>query len=214
MLPLLTFAIVSLQPSVCIDPGHVSEVGAGTRGLVTTELDVAWEVAAELRDRLTAEGVRVVMTKDRAVQKVLNRERAAIANKHRVDLMVRLHCDAASGSGFAVYYPTQKGTVTGKTGPSDDVLRRTAPIAKRFHASMAESLRGKLHDNGLRSDLLTNVGSRQGALTGSIYSEVPVLLVEMVVLTNPKDEAFIVSKSGRKGMVDALTTATVAAIWP
>jgi N-acetylmuramoyl-L-alanine amidase len=212
MLSLLAFTVLSVQPSVCIDPGHISEVGPGTRGLRVTELDVAWEVGKALEERLKKEGVRVVMTKDRVDQLVLNRDRSAIANNARVDLMVRLHCDAASGSGFAVYYPTQQGTSGEKVGPSQDILRRTAPIAKRFHAAMADSLRGKLNDNGLRSDLQTNVGSKQGALTGSIYSEVPVLLVEMVVLTNPQDEAFIISKSGREAMIDALAKGTLAAV--
>ena len=58
----------------------------------------------------------------------------------------------------------------------------------------------------------TAVGGRQGALTGSVFSKVPVLLVEMVVLTNAKDEAFILSKQGRALMVDALAKGVLAAV--
>src|SRR5262249_1266358 len=41
----------------------------------------------------------------------------------------------------------------------------------------------KLRDNGVKGDEDTLIGGRQGALTGSIFSEEPTLLVEMVFLT-------------------------------
>ena len=49
---------------------------------------------------------------------VTNRRRAEIANAARADIMIRLHCDAASGRGFAIYYPTAKERAL--TGPSVD----------------------------------------------------------------------------------------------
>ncbi len=204
-------ALCSAQ-TVCIDPGHISEVGAGTKGRKTTELKVAWEVAQLLKERLAQKGITTVLTKSKIDQKVLNRERSAIANKNKVDLMVRLHCDAAAGSGFAVYYPSRKGTARGVTGPSQAVLTRSKAAANRFHAAMAKTLAGSLKDNGLKTDLATAIGAKQGALTGSIHSQVPVLLVEMVVLTNPKDEAFVVSRSGRAALVEALTQGVLAAV--
>lgn len=213
---LLCLAAWAVSQTVVIDPGHPSEVGRGTRGKKVTELEVAWRVAKDLEAELKQRGYRVVLTKTREEQFVRNRERAETANRAKAALMVRLHCDAASGRGFAVYYPTQAGrtVVAGKTfrGPSRTMLEATAPIAKRFHVAMSRSLRGKLKDNGLRTDLQTAVGRRQGALTGSIFSKVPTVLVEMVVLTNPKDEAFIASERGRRAMVRALADGVDAAL--
>jgi N-acetylmuramoyl-L-alanine amidase len=198
-------------PVICIDPGHPSEVGRGTRGKQVTEMQVAWQTAVALRARLQKEGYRVVLTKKNLEEKVVNKRRAEIANASKANLMVRLHCDAASGSGFTVYYPTVQGKSKGFTGPSQDVLERSSVAAAKFHAAMARSLKGKLKDNGLKSDLKTNVGSKQGALTGSIFSKVPVLLVEMVVLTNPKDEAFIRSAKGKAKMTNAILAGIRAA---
>jgi N-acetylmuramoyl-L-alanine amidase len=48
------------------------------------------------------------------------------------------------------------------------------------------------------------VGSRQGALTGSIFSEVPVVTVEMVVLSNAHDARFITSARGERRMAEAI----------
>ncbi len=156
-------------------------------------------------------GYRVVLTKKALEEKVLNKERAFVANRSGANLMVRLHCDASSGSGFTVYYPTQQGRSKGVRGPSKEVLSRSNILARKFHGAMAVALRGKLKDNGLKSDLKTHIGGKQGALTGLIYSKVPVLLVEMVVLTNPKDEAFIRSSEGKEVMVGALVKGVLAA---
>lgn len=202
----------SAPATICIDPGHPSEVGRGTSGKKTTELEVAWQIGTELRTVLQKRGYRVVFTKKRIDQLVKNRERAEVANRARADLMVRLHCDGAAGSGFTVYYPSKQGHARGIRGPSSQVIRASGHAAGRFHAAMAKVLKGKLRDNGVKGDEKTVVGARQGALTGSISSKVPVLLVEMVVLTNPRDEALITSPSGRKAMVAGLAAGVDAAL--
>jgi N-acetylmuramoyl-L-alanine amidase len=197
---------------VCIDPGHPSENGPGTEGKKLTEMHAAWIEANLLKRRLEKLGIKVVMTKSKEGQKVKNRRRAEIANAAHAALIVRLHCDGASGTGFASYYPTQTGKIQGVTGPSNEVLKSSAIMARRFHAGLAESLQGKLRDNGLKSDLATFYGAKQGAMTGSIFSKVPIVLVEMVVLTNRKDEAFLASKAGQAAMADALTAGVLAAL--
>lgn len=197
---------------VCIDPGHPSEVGRGTRGKTLTEMDVVWNMALMVKERLEKMGAKVVLTKKELEQFVANKDRAATANKAKADLMLRLHCDAAAGSGFATYYPTQQGKSQGVTGPSLALIEKTKPVAERFHRALAKGLKGMLPDHGLKSDLKTAVGGRQGALTGSIFSKVPVVLVELVVLTNPKDEEFIGTKAGQEAYADALANAVVAAI--
>jgi N-acetylmuramoyl-L-alanine amidase len=92
------------------------------------------------------------------------------------------------------------------------VLRSSYIKDRAFHEALARSLAGKLPSNGLKGDQATFVGSRHGALIGSIYSKVPVVLVEMVVLTNRKDETFLSSPEGQNAMADALAQATLAAL--
>ena len=210
----LSLCLAQTKRVICIDPGHPSEVGVGTRGKSVTEVGVCWTIAKELQIALEKQGYKVVLTKSAEMEKVLNKQRATVANEAKADLMVRLHCDASSSSGFQVFYPTVKGKSGDTTGPSDAVLKSSGEHAKLFHAALKKSLSGKLNDLGLSSDKLTAVGSKQGALTGSIFSEVPVLLVEMVVLTNPKDEAFIASESGRKAMVAGLLAGVQASVKP
>ncbi len=209
----LATAVCQAQ-TVCIDPGHPSEVGSGTHGKKITEIAAAWKVAQFLKTELENAGIKVVMTKSSENEFVKNKNRASIANKCKADLMVRLHCDSESGSGFAVYIPKKTGTAQGKTGPSKSVLSECGKAGPIFHTELAARLKGKLKDNGLLPDTATAVGGKFGALIGSIFSEVPVVLVEMCRLKNPKDEAFIAKPAGQKAMAVALARATLKVVRP
>lgn len=209
LLPILA----ALAPVICIDPGHPSENGVGTRGKNLTEVAVCWKVALALRDELRAGGYTVVLTKSTENQKVTNRKRAEIANASKAALLLRLHCDAGKGTGFATYFPDRTGKVGKVTGPARAVLSASKAAASKFHPAAVGALDG-LSDAGLHPDTKTMIGGKQGALTGSIYSRVPVLLVEMAVLQNPKDEAFFLAPGGYQKMAKALAAGVRAAVAP
>jgi len=193
------------RKTVCIDPGHPSEVNSGaTVQNGTTEVHVAWMVALKLRQLLEAEGLNVVMTKSREDELVKNRERAEIANRSGAALMVRLHCDASADEGFALYAPDQQATRDGVTGPPQAVIGASRLLAQTIDTEMAKRLSGVLKDGGVRGDSVTAVGSKQGALTGSIFSRIPVVTIEMVVLSNRADAEFIKSEAGEQRMAQAI----------
>jgi N-acetylmuramoyl-L-alanine amidase len=105
------------HPVIVIDPGHPSEVSNGaTIQNGTSEVHVAWRVAQRLGRLLTAYGYSIKMTKSSERQTVTNVARAEIGNRARAALVVRLHCDASSDSGYAVYFPDRTGTAQGRTG--------------------------------------------------------------------------------------------------
>jgi N-acetylmuramoyl-L-alanine amidase len=212
LLAILFPCSLAAAQTVCLDPGHPSENGAGSRGKRLTEVEVAWRVAKRLEELLLADGYQVVLTKRTQNEKVVNRRRAEIANSSQADLLLRLHCDAAAGSGFGVYYPAHSGRAHRVTGPSAAVRQASAALARKFHPAVAQALQGVHKDRGLRTDRQTAIGRRQGALTGSIFSKVPVLLVELAVLTNPRDEAFLASKKGFEALCQALRKGVHAAV--
>ncbi len=200
------------QPVICLDPGHPSENGVGAKGRRYTEVKAAWSIATRLAGLLTKQGYRVVMTKVSENQFVSNRNRAKIANDAHANLLLRLHCDSGGGSGFATFYPDRQATIHGFKGPPPDVLTKSAALAAVFHTAAMQALTGSLPDLGVHTDRMTAIGRRQGALTGSVNSKVPVLLVEMCVLGNAKDEAFIRSRRGKEIMSQALLRGVSAAI--
>jgi N-acetylmuramoyl-L-alanine amidase len=199
-------------PTVCIDPGH-SRVTVGARGTSALEYRVVWQVAGKLKIMLENSGIHVILTKHSADENVRTEERAAIANRARASLFLRLHCDAGDDEGVATFYPDRQGAVNSARGPEWSVIAASRRKAYLFHPAMLRNLGGALHDRGIRTDAETYVGSRQGgALTGSIRSHVPVLLVEMCVLTNLSDERFISSERGQRRMAQAIAAGVHAAI--
>lgn len=198
---------------ICIDPGHPSEVGPGTKGKFITELDAAWAVALNLGKILEAKGWKVVFTKSSVREYVTNPRRAEIANASGADLLIRLHCDHAVGSrGIATFYADRQGRHGREVGPSLETLAKTKRAAGPFHRALLAHLKGALPDRGLRKDTQTAVGAKHGALIGSIYSKVPSLLVEMCVLSSAKDEAFIRTKAGQARMASAIAAGIEAAL--
>jgi N-acetylmuramoyl-L-alanine amidase len=192
---------------VCIDPGHPSENNDGeklTNGLRETTLN--WDVALLLKQRLEDDGFKVVMTKKTEKEFVTNKRRAEIANAAEANLFLRLHADEGNSSGFTVYYPSRRGSSQGVEGPSAEVLAASKPAASIFHRAFATSLKGELKDNGLRGEEGTFIGGKQGALTGSIFSKVPTLLVEMIFITSRQDAEWIKQDSNKRVMVQALAT--------
>lgn len=196
---------------VCLDPGHPSEVNDGmhkVNGL--SEAEVNWDVSLRIKAILENVGVRVVMTKSKLEQRVTNKQRAEIANSAKADLMVRIHADAGGGTGFTIYYPRRQGTKDGLTGPPQSIIQVSAKAAQHMHAAMADSLKGKLRDNGIRGDEQSHIGRQQGAFTGSIFSQVPVLLIEMCFLDNQSDANWIRVEANKNLMAHAIAKGTLA----
>lgn len=191
---------------ICLDPGHPSEASTGTvsRDGKLTERHVNWLIAQRLTLMLQADGGIVVPTKTREGEIVTNRRRAEIANAVHADLLLRLHCDSGEQSGFATYFPDRQGRRFGITGPSSGVIRASLIAASVFQPAVIGALHGTLRDAGVKGDSQTAIGGRQGALTGSIFSHVPALTVEMCVLTNAHDYKFIRTPAGQEQMAQAL----------
>ncbi len=96
-----------------IDPGHQDhanrdkeplapgssemkkKVSSGTQGVKTriNEYETDLVVALKLRDRLEAEGARVIMTRETNDVDISNVERALMMNEANVDIWLRVHCN-------------------------------------------------------------------------------------------------------------------------
>lgn len=111
---------------VAVDPGHGGkDPGAcGPKGLY--EKDVALKVALKFRDRLIAEGAKVVMTRDRDIRPAGDdasprddlQKRCDIANSFGADVFISIHLNGAGNlaHGFEILYATgsKKGILLAK----------------------------------------------------------------------------------------------------
>jgi hypothetical protein len=69
---------------------------------------------------------------------------------------------------------------------------------------MQKKLAGYLPGRGVHTEADTLIGARQGALTGSIFSQVPIFTIEMCMLTQAADEKFIRTSPGQWKMAGSI----------
>jgi N-acetylmuramoyl-L-alanine amidase len=94
-----------LGKCIVVDPGHGGDdPGAEHDGIVEAEL--TWDLAARLEGRLSALGVRAVLTRG-PNNGATDEQRAELANQVGADLVISLHVDGFSSPhahGLATYY--------------------------------------------------------------------------------------------------------------
>lgn len=195
--------------TVCIDPGHQAKanlegepIGPGatekkpkvTGGATGTstgqpEHDVVLAIAVVLRERLEAQGVRVVMTRTAASVDISNAERATMANEAAVDLFVRIHADGNTDSsvrGISTLYPGGNEWVAGIEEES-----RTA--AEALHRAVVKATSAR--DRGI---------VQRADLSGFNWATVPSVLVECGFLSNPDEDRLLADAEYREKVAEGL----------
>lgn len=189
---------------VVLDPGHGGEeIGAvGPSGL--TEADLNLDIAVRAARRLEAAGATVVMTRTSDVRVTL-RTRTAIATALEPLAFVSIHHNAV---------PRRRSDAPG----SEIYHQQGSDASKRLAGLLWEELREEL---GPFADEWA-VGERPGALarldveTGDDYygvlrrsHGVPAVLSEAVFLSDPDEEALLLTDEFRDAEADAVADAVV-----
>ncbi|HET6352268.1 MAG TPA: N-acetylmuramoyl-L-alanine amidase [Coriobacteriia bacterium] len=200
---------------VVIDPGHQQRsdskpepigpkshktkvgVSGGTTGAATklAEYEVALQISMNLKERLEAAGVKVIMTRTTNDVRLTNSQRAKVANDARADLFVRVHCDGspeAKDSGISTLYPASNKW----TKP---IVARSKTAASAVQAHLIEST-GAI-DRGL---------SARGDLTGFNYSKVPAILVESGFMSNPVEDRLLASPHYQDKLAEGMAEGILA----
>jgi N-acetylmuramoyl-L-alanine amidase len=172
---------------IVIDPGHGGpERGAADHGL--EEAALVEDLAARLEGRLTAVGVRAVLTHG-PDSCPTDEERAALANDVRADVVLSLHVDRAASprcQGVATYH---YGTGSGSTST---VGERLASLVQREVVA--------------RTDL---VDCRVHAKTWALLrlTQMPAVRLELGHLTNAGDAARLADPAFRDLVAEAVLVA-------
>lgn len=199
---------------VCIDPGHQTRgdsspepigpgatekkpsVTGGATGVVTKipEYEIALQISMNLKKRLEAAGVTVVMTRTTNDVVISNSERAAVANKAGADLFVRVHGDGSpdkEAAGISTLYPASNKWTRGFAASS----KRAAQLVQTDLIRATGAV-----DRGL---------SPRQDISGFNWAEVPSILVECGFLSNPVEDRLLASPHYQdklaQGMTDGIT---------
>ena len=180
---------------ICLDPGHATApavgrqyepIGPGSRvtkikdgGGAAGEAEVVLAIARRTRAELRRRGYRVVMTRDGGPYHGGNVDRTGFCNRHRADLMLRIHADGSgdpSQRGVSTLYPALR------RGWTDDVYGPSLRAARSIQRSLVAATGAR--DLGL---------SRRSDLTGFNWANVPAILVETGFMTNPTERSLLQS---------------------
>jgi N-acetylmuramoyl-L-alanine amidase len=195
---------------VCIDPGHQSHtdskteamgpgspvrkprITGGTTGVITAapEYETVLQIATNLKRRLEAAGVTVVMTRTTNDVNLSNAERAQMASAAGADLFVRLHADSSTD-----------GSLSGVSTLCPSSSAWTLPIAERSRraASMVQSgvvKETRAVDRGI---------AERADLAGFNFSAVPAVLVAVGYPSNRVEDRLLVSPNYQDRVAQGLT---------
>jgi N-acetylmuramoyl-L-alanine amidase len=180
---------VPLEPSVLghvvLDPGHGGKDDGATSAIGLPEKDVNLAVALAAAEMLRERGVKVTLTRGDDTFIPLD-DRAALANRLRVDLFVSIHADWAANRaarGFTVY---------------------VSPAARDQAERAAQCILGRLANTGL-----DNRGLKRQPFRVLVRTTGPAVLVELGYLSNPAEARLLASRAGRRDLAEALADGVV-----
>lgn len=214
------------RPIVLLDPGHGGrDPGAPGVSGQTREKDLTLAFSRELREVLAERGrVRVAMTREDDRTLSLD-QRAAIARKLGAGLLVSIHMDSApnplargatvyslsdvasdaEAARFALAENAEGGALTSESDASVRFLLSDLVLRDQMEESAA--LASRLVRGGGDGMLLRPEPHRFAAFHILRKAEVPGVLFEAGYISNAEDEAILITRQGRRPIVEALARA-------
>lgn len=181
--------------TICIDAGHQRygnnaleaigpgssirkpKVTSGTEGKYThkAESEVNLETAKKLKNILISRGYKVVMVRESQDVNISNIQRAEIANKSNADLAIRIHCDGSGNSdlhGYFILTPSSSNRFL-----SSSIVNSSLRLTKCLLPAIQKATGANNRGISYRDDL-----------TGTNWSKVPTVLVEMGEMSNKQED--------------------------
>ncbi len=197
---------------VCIDPGHQlhanngkepvgpgsktlkKKVSSGTAGKWSklSEYELNLIVSLQLRTELQKRGYQVLMTRTKHKVNITNKERALIANKAKVDIMIRIHANGSETSskrGAFTICCTKKNPYYAKKN-----YKKSKRLAKQVLKYFVKS-------TGAKKQKIWETDT----MTGLNWSKVPAIILEMGEMNNKKEDLQMASKKYQKKMVKGIS---------
>ncbi|MDY5705095.1 MAG: N-acetylmuramoyl-L-alanine amidase [Lachnospiraceae bacterium] len=179
---------------VCIDPGHQrsgesakepngpnsktmkARVTGGTRGTTTGvyEYELTLTISQALKTELEKRGYTVYMTRDSHDVKISNMERAQYATQVNADIYFRIHANGAGSS-------SANGAMMLTPSASNPYV---ANLASKSKTLSQDVLTAYCQATGMK-----NLGVQANdTMTGLNWATMPMTLIELGFMTNPRDD--------------------------
>jgi uncharacterized lipoprotein YddW (UPF0748 family) len=166
---------------VVVDPGHGGADNGATGFSLSREKDINLSVALKLKDILYSRGIEVFMTRE--IDKTMElQERSSAANGWKADIFVSVHQNS-----FVEELKDASGTVIGYRYP-DGIETFSYPGSIK-----GAELAAKIQANLIKSTGAVNRGTKTANFHVIKETDMPAALVECGFITNPAEEAKLLS---------------------
>jgi N-acetylmuramoyl-L-alanine amidase len=218
--------VAALSPirTVVIDPGHGGKDAGAVGPHGTYEKDANLEIARALARVLKRDNrFRVIMTRNDDTFIPLEK-RTQIANDHKADLFISIHCNAAlskASHGFEIYFLSENATdeaaaavarrenaVIELEGLTDQAKMKVSQLLWSLartetlnESSEVAALISRQVDKRLR---IENRGVKQAAFYVLKGANMPAVLVESAFITHSKEEGLLRSSRFHAKLADAV----------
>jgi len=209
--------------TIVIDPGHGGKDPGAVGSYGLREKDLVLEVSKILRRELEAEGIKVLLTRDRDVFIPLGR-RAAIANNKDADFFVSVHVNAARArraKGFEAYYLSEASDDSARAlAAAENASLKYEEESFDMHTARLDATlwdieldEQKRESKGLADAICYAVSKKlavrnRGTKSARFYVlkgvRMPAVLVELGFISNSKEASSLKSSYYRKKMAEAL----------
>ncbi len=210
---------------VVIDPGHGGkDPGAVSAETGVREKDVALAISQRLRQNLQSR-YKVVMTRDSDIYIPL-KERVELARRHKADLFISIHADAASSqsSGSSVYMLSLSGA-SSQLGKQLEKSENTVDMkwgnesGKRYDDELQAMLLNIQQEGTQESSQLlaervltalgqvNNLSRREVEMANFVVlraPDVPSILVETAFISNPSEAQLLATPDYQQKLADSL----------
>lgn len=226
-LPAMTQPDASSLRTIVLDPGHGGEE-FGARGVKgATEKEITLDVARRLKSAIESRlGIRVLLTRDDDKLVPLD-DRTSFANNNKADLFVSIHVNAApnrDARGAEVYYLSLDGLSAEARRMAENPVAKTVPTlgggtrdvelilwetAQARHLEESSVVAGLIEEELRKSVGMSMRAVQQASFRVLVGANMPAVLVEIGFVSNPTQEAQLVSDSYKNQIVQALYDALV-----
>ncbi|WP_407446870.1 N-acetylmuramoyl-L-alanine amidase [Fibrobacter sp.] len=218
--------------TIVIDPGHGGK-DTGAQGKKSNEKDIVLAIGKLLKKELEKEGFNVKMTRDKDVFIELG-QRANLANQWDGDLFISLHCNAIDATaerkkqvkGYHVYVLRAPESEEDKA-----IARRENKVATLYGEKNAKEelspiewfkLEARLEKYKQNSYMFTEemlkamdggkIRRQAGGVGGAgfmvlVGALMPAVLFEIGFISNPEDEAYMITDKGQKDIAVRISKA-------